>query len=678
MLSRDVIIQIGALVVFVAALASAGALSGSVAAEASRAQLSYTDQANEGDPPEVAFGIAMGAFRGLFTNYLWIRANQLKEDGKFYEAIELSSAITRLQPRFPRVWAFHAWNMAYNISVATNTASERWQWVNAGIKLLRNEGIPRNPNEVILYREIAWIFNHKIQGYADDANHFYKRQVAKEWTLVLGQPPPLKGTPEENRQTMYEWHQPLVDAPDSLDELIARELKDQEARGVPPGPNGQRVSHVRRLVERVENEAGLKLDADFLRLVELRRAWLNAWYVAEQGFRNELAEGQRNAVVDEMMMDISLADAWPRVLAFTRRRVLLEQYNMQPERMQRFVRRFGPLDWRHPSSHAIYWAYAGVEEALERQGVSQFDTLNTDRIVTHAIQELYRYGQVNYDLLSDEYFCLTNFDWIDSYGDVMKELASRGGFVTDTEERIFTLYGAGYENFMKDVIRVFYTRGDIASAEKYHVRLREWAGLNLNDSSNIERLKLPLVEFVAKEMEDRITTPHVAMAEIENALTDAFLRGLGEGKPEVFANRVKYAQQVRQAYLSTQGTVTLADPEAKRMQEFVGENFAEIAARVLLRLLAGGQFGAQHQLGPLQSAQLFRRTPAELQRLVYDDLIATVTRGNAGMPPEQIKGLFPEPPGMEQFRAELAAIESQSERQRRREIEFLKDANFKQ
>jgi hypothetical protein len=66
-------------------------------------------------------GIAMGAFRGIFVNWLWMRANDLKEQGKYYEAVDLAKTITRLQPRFPRVWAFHAWNLAYNISVATNT-----------------------------------------------------------------------------------------------------------------------------------------------------------------------------------------------------------------------------------------------------------------------------------------------------------------------------------------------------------------------------------------------------------------------------------------------------------------------------------------------------------------------------------------------------------------------------
>jgi hypothetical protein len=102
MLSRDSIIQLAALLVFAVCVASSGALTHALTAEAGRAQLVYTDEATEGDPPEVALGIAMGAFRGLFVNYLWIRANKLKQDGKFFEAMQLSTAITRLQPRFPR------------------------------------------------------------------------------------------------------------------------------------------------------------------------------------------------------------------------------------------------------------------------------------------------------------------------------------------------------------------------------------------------------------------------------------------------------------------------------------------------------------------------------------------------------------------------------------------------
>ena len=188
-MGRDTRIQLSALVVLLASMGLCGALAPVITTSIGRNKLSFTDRAEEGQPPEIAMGIAMGAFRGVFVNYLWIRANTLKEEGKYHEAIQLSEAITKLQPRFPRVWVFHAWNMAYNISVTTQTATERWGWVNAGIKLLREKGIPANPNDMLLHKELAWIFIHKIQGYTDDANPYYKRRLAEEWHSLLGPPP---------------------------------------------------------------------------------------------------------------------------------------------------------------------------------------------------------------------------------------------------------------------------------------------------------------------------------------------------------------------------------------------------------------------------------------------------------------------------------------------------------
>src|SRR5262245_11501770 len=167
--------QIVALVVLLCCLGASVFIAPSVAASAGRNRLVYGDTLERGDPPEVAVGIAMGAFRGLFVNMLWIRANDRKQEGRYFDAVDLARTITRLQPRFPRVWAFHAWNLAYNISVATNTPEERWNWVSQGIRLLRDEGIPKNPSDLLLHKELGWIFLHKVQGYMDDANGYYKR-----------------------------------------------------------------------------------------------------------------------------------------------------------------------------------------------------------------------------------------------------------------------------------------------------------------------------------------------------------------------------------------------------------------------------------------------------------------------------------------------------------------------
>ena len=83
-------------------------------------------------PPVLAFTtVALGGFRGLIANALWIRANDLQNDDKFFEAAQLATWITDLEPSFSQVWLFQAWNMAYNISVKFKDFPDRWRWVAA-------------------------------------------------------------------------------------------------------------------------------------------------------------------------------------------------------------------------------------------------------------------------------------------------------------------------------------------------------------------------------------------------------------------------------------------------------------------------------------------------------------------------------------------------------------------
>src|SRR5476651_2911770 len=104
----------------------------------------------ENAPPMLAFTtVALGGFRGLISNFLWIRANDLQQDDKLFEAAQLANWITDLEPHFAQVWAFQAWNMAWNISVkfkenAPGDYSDRWRWVQRGIELLRDYGLRYN------------------------------------------------------------------------------------------------------------------------------------------------------------------------------------------------------------------------------------------------------------------------------------------------------------------------------------------------------------------------------------------------------------------------------------------------------------------------------------------------------------------------------------------------------
>src|SRR6266404_2843097 len=83
-MTRDTRVQVIAAVVLAACLGVAGVLAVNMTGMAGAAKLTYTDRAEEGQPVEQTIGIALGAFRGIFVNFLWIRANDMKEAGKFY------------------------------------------------------------------------------------------------------------------------------------------------------------------------------------------------------------------------------------------------------------------------------------------------------------------------------------------------------------------------------------------------------------------------------------------------------------------------------------------------------------------------------------------------------------------------------------------------------------------
>jgi hypothetical protein len=138
-------------------------------------------------PPVLAFTtVALGGFRGLIANVLWIRANDLQNDDKFFEAAQLATWITDLEPSFTQVWLFQGWNMAYNISVKFKDFPDRWRWVERGINLLRDNGLRYNPDDVLIHRELAWFFQHKMGQNLDDANSYYKQAWAVEMTPFFG------------------------------------------------------------------------------------------------------------------------------------------------------------------------------------------------------------------------------------------------------------------------------------------------------------------------------------------------------------------------------------------------------------------------------------------------------------------------------------------------------------
>ena len=142
--------------------------------------LSVQGEQIDNAPPELNVALGMGVFRSVIIDFLWMRASKLQREHRFYEIVQLYDMIGKLQPYNAKVWAYSAWNMAYNISVIFPPGEERWRWVQNGLKRLLGPGLSYNPENLSIYKEIAWIFSHKMGGNTDDSHLLYKTKLC-EW-----------------------------------------------------------------------------------------------------------------------------------------------------------------------------------------------------------------------------------------------------------------------------------------------------------------------------------------------------------------------------------------------------------------------------------------------------------------------------------------------------------------
>lgn len=175
--------MIGLVLLICVLVVAAGALNVRLLHQRARQHLTLAPP-TENLPPTVALTtIALGGFRGILADILWMRAGTLQDEGRFFELVQLADWISRLQPRSPTIWAFHAWNMAYNISALMTDPDERWRWVHNGISLLRDEALPANPGAAKLYQELAWIFLHKLGTDSDPTAAEYRERWAAEMAV---------------------------------------------------------------------------------------------------------------------------------------------------------------------------------------------------------------------------------------------------------------------------------------------------------------------------------------------------------------------------------------------------------------------------------------------------------------------------------------------------------------
>jgi hypothetical protein len=402
-------------------------------------------------------------------------------------------------------------------------------------------------------------------------------RLATEWQTVLGAPPARERADLDDGHAKAKyaaWLKVLVDAPDTIEEAIKREPT------------------VASLVDQLYAQSPRFQSEGFgMRLLSQHEIYRTMMASARGRLLATTGE-DRIRQFGELFNDPTMAKAWPVLLSHVRRRVLLDEYRMEPERMMKFTLDYGPIDWRHPASHGLYWSRLGVDMAMVRwteKNKGDFDFVNTGRITAQSVQELFRSGEIYFDYFAavtgaySTWQGVPNVNFADAYGVIVEEM--REVSWADQQQRAYSVLTAGYENFVRDLICYFFRRGQLATAERWYTHLRTWERRNINDPYRADLFAKPIAEFVEIEMKDRYTSPYMAVQQVMGALDGAFASGLLGNDTDLFRDQFLFANTVHRYYLEEQLRSTPAGGELRRMQ-LMDPDFRMVSGIAFLNFLS--------------------------------------------------------------------------------------------
>lgn len=473
--------RLASLVVMIVLLVSSGMLVEPM----HRLQVKHdlTNAPLRGSSPGVVLATtALGAFRGLILDVVWIRMEGLKQDGKVFEIAQLAQLACRLAPNFPKVWDYNSWNMAYNVTADIPVLRDRWPWVKQGIEILRDEGIPNNRTEPYLYFSLGWLYANKISGDLDNAHFYYKQALGLEMHKLLQGP----GTEEFLKR--------LAAAPKSDEELLTeayvQNLHDELlAQGFDPLANG----------------------ADGALM-----------YMAFARSPESVAAGTR-----AILGAVKHAEAVELLDTYCRARELA-RIKLDPQKMLALMAEYGPLDWRGAPAHAIYWATEGMLQAAALVGridtgkdlrgsagprgkrwayetqKYEYHSIKYDRVIYMALKRIVESGR----LIFDSRGVLLNrsgpdFRFTDTMIRQFEMVNSRY-----EDERFAMGTTEGYRFFLINTIQSYYFMGDNRGADRYLalLKLRYPKEIRFRYGRKVDFSKVEVEQFVLDTLSDDLNT----------------------------------------------------------------------------------------------------------------------------------------------------------------------------
>jgi len=600
-------------VILLGSLAGVASMAGQLRDQRDKLRLVVKSEGIAGMPPHVAVvTAALGTFRGLAVDFLWARAEHLEREGEYYEAQSLAEWITTLQPRFQKVWWFQSFNLAWNITAATQVPAERWGWINRGIELLRAKGIPLNPGSADLYFDLAWIFEDKIASTRDKQHWYYKARFAAEMQEFLG-----SLTQGRSTNAAIERFRTIAESPATLEELVAE------------------IPEVVTAIELFRSH-GVAPDESVLRMIGRATMQFSALDQKILGSFGTIS-GEERPFLEALSESPEIAQiVFNRIVPHLQRRVLEDRYKMNPDRMVEVMQRYGPLDWRNADAHAIYWSEQGLSASQDSTTRDDANELMLLRARLMVLINLLRAGRIEYDPATSSVDLLPDPRFAPKFEEALEDAVrlinsedgvTAAGFGRAEEADLF----ATWETFLNLATILTFLYGDEAEAKRYYLQYIRFAERQGFASEPV--FQGTLENFVAIRFADMV---QVKLGDLRTTI-DAMIRrglsqGLGRGDLKTFARFLKLARTV---YKKRYGA-------ADQAKDFVLEQyrlppFGEMLEATFENVIK------DPSISLLERARMWAWSPEDLRRRCYKAIIGVVEphATAAGLDPARV---FPAPP----------------------------------
>jgi len=160
------------------------------------------------DPSSSTMNLVLLGLRGVAADILALKLDEYKDTKNWAQLRATTESIILLQPHFQKVWEYHGWNLAYNVSAEWDAVPDRYYWVKEGAKFFRR-GTERNKKYPELYWYTGNTLGKKI-GRSDEKVQF-RRYFHKDPDPAVYRPdkegPDRSINPEDkdNYQVAEEW-----------------------------------------------------------------------------------------------------------------------------------------------------------------------------------------------------------------------------------------------------------------------------------------------------------------------------------------------------------------------------------------------------------------------------------------------------------------------------------------